>query len=565
MDEKQLLDYACLRFEEEKYDEALEAFVLAYSKGYEREWILENIYACYMAGNEPAFREAYEKQGFDSGVSYESCTLDFIPYKDGEYYIFDKKCAEFCGKFSMVELEHIEPLEALKYVEFSATAVEFDGNWGQYQELLAEAANRKIYAVCHDMQRGMSYWKIPELEKYLTNVRMFSDLDDMQRYFHEHTAVYLPKIVYGENPALSELFDKEHAYRLTPEGRNTDNVLLTIAIPTRNRGYLLHRRLENLMRMTYDAEIEIVVSKNGTQFYEEEYAQCAKIADARVRYYDHGKELKYYENWRSAIEMSYGKYVVLVSDEDDVCIEAMEHYLKLLRDSSKMNIMRVRGTGELVYYNEYVYEEKGLAAFARSFLTNNYVSGYVVKREAFIKENFSKLDVFADNIFYKYYAHEWWTAILCKTGDYMIDPVVLIQTGEPSRAVEMDKGTANEAWRQKNGRILSQYATYQARLEQFLGQYEFLQWYCEGDQQWMMRGLERAIQKLCSLYSLARYHDYDVEHYEYWLGKYIASCVEVIDQIDMAEEQKGLLLERVRGNVEFLLKEDSEKRVANAN
>ena len=81
----------------------------------------------------------------------------------------------------------------------------------------------------------------------------------------------------------------------------------------------------------------------------------------------------------------------------------------------------------------------------------------------------------------------------------------------------------------------------------------------------MMRGWERAIQKLCSLYSLARYHDYDVEHYEYWLGKYIASCVEVIDQIDMAEEQKGLLLERVRGNVEFLLKEDSEKRVANAN
>ena len=37
MDGKQLVEYACLRFEEEKYDEALEAFVLAYSKGYERE------------------------------------------------------------------------------------------------------------------------------------------------------------------------------------------------------------------------------------------------------------------------------------------------------------------------------------------------------------------------------------------------------------------------------------------------------------------------------------------------------------------------------------------------
>ena len=173
MDEKQLVDYACLRFEEEKYDEALEAFVLAYSKGYEREWILENIYACYMEGNESAFREAYEKQGFDSGVSYEACALDFIPYKDGEYYIFDKACAEFCGKFSAVELERREPLEVLKHVEFSAAAVEFDGNWKQYQDLLSEAVKRKIYAVCHDMNRGMSYWKIPELGKYLENVWIF--------------------------------------------------------------------------------------------------------------------------------------------------------------------------------------------------------------------------------------------------------------------------------------------------------------------------------------------------------------------------------------------------------
>lgn len=566
MEAEKLIDYALQRFEEQKYDEALEAFILAYSKGFEQEWILENIYACYMQGNEETFRDAYGHQLFESNVTYEECTLDFIPYKEGEYYIYDKEKAQFSGKFSMTELESRKQLKAFEEVEFSAAAAEFDGNWSNYQELLNEAKKRKIYAVCQDMNRGMSYWKLPELEKYLTNVRMFPDRDSMQQYFHENTAVYLPKVIYGEHEKLANIFDREHRFRLTAEGRNTDNVLLTIAIPTRNRGHLLAKRLENLLRMTYDAEVEIVISKNGLGYYEEEYAQCAKIADARLHYYDHRKDLKYYENWRAAIEMSCGKYVMLVSDEDDVRIGALEHYLKLMQDCSQINIMRVRGTKQLYdYFNEYVYGKKGLAAFESSFLAQNYVSGYIVKRDAFIKEKFSKLDVFEANSFYHYYAHEWWVAVLCKTGDYMIDPFLLIDEGEPNMETGMNKGITTGVSQRKNEQILPVYATYQARLEQFGGQYEFLKWYCQGDQQWMVSGLRRAINKLSTLYSLARSYNYDIEQYEYWVGKYISSCVKIIDQVDVTEEQECLLLQCVRENAELLLQEDSEWRVENTN
>lgn len=53
--EDQLLVYACEQFERGVYDKALEIFILVYDKGYEQEWILENIYNCYMAGNEDIY------------------------------------------------------------------------------------------------------------------------------------------------------------------------------------------------------------------------------------------------------------------------------------------------------------------------------------------------------------------------------------------------------------------------------------------------------------------------------------------------------------------------------
>lgn len=37
--EELLYTYACEKFEQQKYDEALEALILLYGKGYERDWI----------------------------------------------------------------------------------------------------------------------------------------------------------------------------------------------------------------------------------------------------------------------------------------------------------------------------------------------------------------------------------------------------------------------------------------------------------------------------------------------------------------------------------------------
>ncbi len=54
--ENKILEQACVKFQEGKYGEALEDFISVYAKGYEKDWILENIYQCYMEGNEQEFR-----------------------------------------------------------------------------------------------------------------------------------------------------------------------------------------------------------------------------------------------------------------------------------------------------------------------------------------------------------------------------------------------------------------------------------------------------------------------------------------------------------------------------
>ena len=46
--EELLYTYACEKFEQQKYDEALEALILLYGKGYERDLIKNNIYQCYV-------------------------------------------------------------------------------------------------------------------------------------------------------------------------------------------------------------------------------------------------------------------------------------------------------------------------------------------------------------------------------------------------------------------------------------------------------------------------------------------------------------------------------------
>lgn len=549
LDGREVLEYACAKFESGKYDEALEAFILAYGKGYDREWILENIYNCYMQGNEEEFQAAYEGLDGKTIVPYENCTLDFIPYREGEYYIFDKEEMCFRGIFSIKNIEQAELDAELQKMEFSAAAAEIEWDWNDIRHIVTDAKKRKLYVICRDLRRAASFCKIPEFVEYMKNIKLFSDWDQFQNYFHENTAVYLPKIFYGLDEGGQKFYEfvqREHAYRLTPEGRNTENVLLTIAIPTANRGHLLLKRMEHLLKMQYDSEIEISISKNGTTFFEEEYNEVGRMVDARINYYDHGKEIKYNINWAYAIQMAHGRYAVLVSDEDDVILEALEHYMRLLSEYPELSVVRAKTNFQCANIVERQYGKKGTEAFECEFLLQNYLSGLILKRETFIQADLLELERFSENPFYRYYPHEWWCAILSMMGDYMQEPVSLIAEGDSVLVEEIkryrDAGMIGQEEGTVGSSALPQYATYDARLEQFKGEIDFLELFSHGDSEIETIGLDRAIFKTAYLFKLARDLNYNCENFMPKIGEFADICIETIENVALNNEQKKRLL-----------------------
>lgn len=579
--ETELLEYACGKFQEQKYDEALETFVLAYSKGIQQKWILDNIYSCYMEGNETEFQQTYEKTKGKRDISYDECLFDFIPYKDGEYYIFDKEMASFRGVFSIHEIEHAELNKALKESEFSGVTVETDWNLDDIKQILVDAKKRKIYIICNDIARICSYRKIPELAEYMENIMIFFDWEEYQDYFHNHTAEYLPKIFYGEEEdgkIFNDILKEEHEFRLTPEGRNTDNVLLTIGIPTYDRGNLLLKRLEHLQQVPYDAEIEFAISKNGTTLYQREYEQASKIEDARINYYDHGKELRCEENWHYTVEMSHGKYVLLVSDEDDVCLEGIEHYLRLLTDCSQTVMFRARGER---YYSDIecrFWGKRGVQAFHKSFLRQNYISGLIFLRDSFLQERFLELNRFEDNVFYHFYPHEWWCSLLCLKGDYIEEPVQLFLETDSVREEQCKKyvnlGMVKEEDAFAENMVLPSYSTYEARFKQFQGQAEFLHFLSEKSSELIESGLMSMIGKLCWLIMMAREYNYKPDKYLDSVDEFARVSMNAMDEFQLSEYSKANILLFIKECVERMIKlhgklsdvlekEDSVKKTGN--
>lgn len=552
-DSEALLQYACEKFALKQYEDALEAFVLAYSKGFEKKWVLENIYNCYVNGNEKEFRDVFECSNYNKNFSYEDCLLDFVPYKEGQYYIFDKEQQRFCGVFSVHEMENTPIEKILEKKEFSAVVTENEWSVNEIASILAERTQRKIYVICKDIKRMISFWKIPELMEKLQRVYIFRSEEEFQQYFHKHTAEYLPKIIFGSQEfeqRLGEIILKEHRYRLTPDGRNTSNVLLTIGIPTYNRGNLLVERVKHLLEMKYDAEIEFSISKNGMEFYQSEYELVEQLSDARIKYFDHKKTLRIQQNWHYVVEQATGKYVLFVSDEDDVELEAVEHYFKLLSNYSDISVLRAKTRYQYGDMNERIYEKKGVGAFSEVFLKQNYLSGLIVRRNDFLKEQFLELERYSDNLYYELYPHDWWSAILSQSGDYLEEPIELIRENEPVLQEEAhkykEKGIKQESAIILENSGLPGYATYEQRLKQFRGYIDFLHIFGEENIAIIQVGMNRAIRKVTAMMEIARRYNYDCEHYLTFVDQFIYMAMDCLDEFLLDETTQVELLETIK-------------------
>lgn len=251
--------------------------------------------------------------------------------------------------------------------------------------------------------------------------------------------------------------------------------------------------------------------------------------------------------------MAHGKYVLLVSDEDDVIPEAIEHYLALLRDNPNVNLVRARTKFQYCMIDKRAYGKKGIDALRLCFMGQNYLSGLIVRRKDFMQCHFEQLERYSDNAFYQTYPHEWWCVSLNKIGDYIQEPVELID--------EQDS-MAKEEWGYKDDvdadMIVPVYATYEARIKQMKGEIEFLKIMLSDDEEMLVQGMAAVMGKIDILFGIARVRKYDVEHYEDRLKEYVEICMDAIMNFNLdGQTTKGLLIYLQELYIE-LLKEHSD-------
>lgn len=500
---------------------------------------------------------------FAQNVKYkfEDCNLDFYPYEEGKYCVWNKNLGRFEEKIEISTIRRVPSLKVFEQHEFFDITLEFDGKFLKSLNILKQALERKIYVICEDVNDFISYYKIPELRDYMENIIIFRNINEYKQYFHEHTEIYLPRLIFSSNiemkNKISKIISEEHKYRLTAEGRNIDNILLTIGIPTHNRGNLLLERLDNLLKMDYDSEIEIVVSKNGNILYESEYEEAEKIDDARLCYYGTTEELHAVINWSNVVRFAHGKYVLIVSDEDDVVIDAIEHYLKVLRFNPQLSQIRAKTA---VRYAGLVYEygKKGLDAFSKVFLRQNYLSGLIINRNDFIKANVLQYEKYKDNVFYQSYPHEWWCAALSVIGDCMRDTVVLVEERESVMLQEIDRVADRGICSKKNELLdedsnLPLYATYEKRFAQFEGHIEFLNLFFGKDVLGIAMGMEIAIEKLAYMLILARGHGYKKDCYSEIIKQFRQITTDKVCSMNFSNEINQELVKVIRSHYDYLV------------
>ncbi|MCR5421880.1 MAG: glycosyltransferase [Lachnospiraceae bacterium] len=216
-----------------------------------------------------------------------------------------------------------------------------------------------------------------------------------------------------------------------------DGLILTIAIPTYNRGKRALESVKHLLegRKSYnlEAQTEIFISNNGSTEGVEEYDKIKEMADNEVNfnYFRFDENQQFVGNMINVIKRSKGKFCLIVSDEDLVDFEGLVAYIKYLKRHPEVSVMKGK-TSKQYFLLEADYGYKGWDAISRFYLRGNYVSGIIYNREILTGET---VDTYHkkysnNNRGYYYYPHLFWDAYCMLEGSFASGDIPLITEGE---------------------------------------------------------------------------------------------------------------------------------------
>lgn len=104
-------------------------------------------------------------------------------------------------------------------------------------------------------------------------------------------------------------------------------VILSICIPTYNRGKILSKTLNHLI-LSPIKEIEILVSNDGSIDNTKDLIKLIK--DSRISYFENPKNLGYDANILKCVERARGEFIFIISDEDYVDLKIISWLIEII-------------------------------------------------------------------------------------------------------------------------------------------------------------------------------------------------------------------------------------------
>ena len=415
--------------------------------------------------------EKYKGRCYDGAFcDFEQLRYRLLPVDKNVYYVWDREKCNVLGKTEMIATgTSDENLEGYDTILF------FDG--GDFFAPISVKKENKEEFICIVSKDNWKfcYLMFPEFEQIFgERWRLFDSVEKIREFYHRNKSNSLPVYFSGSNDEIEKYtlwLDEEHLYRCSKEGRSEENILLTIGIPSFNRG---HRALENIRRLQklpYDCEVEFLVVNNCSIVNTEGYDEIEKLqeTDKRITYYKFPDKPGMNSSGFEVLRRAKGQFCCLLSDEDHIVLENVTKYLKIIQKYGK-EIGFIQGAGGHYYSYEKRNEkiEPGEKVYARLVWNLNYISGLIFNTKLWKEKNFDTylLEKGENNDFVLRYAYNVAALYICLEHSIYFCKEQLFIEGEEdkqSRSVIINDG--------KKTLI---YASPEKRIEQFEGCLEVL-------------------------------------------------------------------------------------------
>lgn len=203
---------------------------------------------------------------------------------------------------------------------------------------------------------------------------------------------------------------------------------VTIAIPTYNRAKFLGAAIKSVLGQTY-TNFELLIVDNAST--DDTKTVIASFKDRRIKYHKNSKNIGMMKNWNKCVELSIGKYLMILGDDDILYPDFLERSLAVHRENPKIGFSfakcsKINSNGKFITLWGYKFTPPGhLEKYKYLYYTIKYGACLTNSSTVLInKKVFAKVGLFEAQYGTNTFDFNMWIKIALEYPVYFIDKIM---------------------------------------------------------------------------------------------------------------------------------------------